>query len=276
MPMDAAVSCCLPALLQAGFFDSRVKFAGQHATTGRSMTQYELELYVEDGGAVWVQGKRHPILRGGLLCAKPGQRRSSELHFRCYYLYLTVDSGQFRDLLEGFPDMMQVTDFDRCQALFADMTDGYAHRREAGGLLLQERMLALFYQLELDALAIGRGGRVPRLTADRERVRRAMEYMDAHLEQPLTLADIAAQASLHPNYFHRVFSAVTGKTPRQHLLDGRMRRARMMLLNSELTLDQIAKACGFSSAGYFHSVFKRYTGQTPGQYRERRYDKEPV
>ena len=79
--MDAAISSRLPALLQAGLFDSRIKFAGQRATVGRVMTQYELELYLEEGGAVFVQGKRYPIRRGLLLCAKPGQRRSSELHF---------------------------------------------------------------------------------------------------------------------------------------------------------------------------------------------------
>lgn len=273
--MDAAISSRLPALLQAGLFDSRIKFAGQRATVGRVMTQYELELYLEEGGAVFVQGKRYPIRRGLLLCAKPGQRRSSELHFRCYYLYLTVGDGQFRQLLDAFPDVLQVTDFDRCLALFADMTDGLAHRREAGGLLLQERMLALFYQMQLDAMAAGRGA-PERPAADQERVRRAMEYMDAHLEKPLSLADIAAQSSLHPNYFHRVFSSLAGKTPRQYLLDGRMRRARMLLLNSELTLEEVAKACGFASASYFDSVFKGYTGQTPGQYRGRRYEKEPV
>ena len=155
--MDAAISSHLPALLQAGLFDSRIKFAGQRATVGRVMTQYELELYLEEGGAVFVQGKRYPIRRGLLLCAKPGQRRRSELHFRCYYLYLAVGDGQFRQLLDAFPDVLQVTDFDRCLMLFADMTDGLAHRREAGGLLLQERMLSLFYQIQLDAMAAGRG-----------------------------------------------------------------------------------------------------------------------
>ena len=273
--MDAAISAYLPALLQAGLFDSRIKFAGPRATMGRVMTQYELELYLEDGGAVFVEGKRYPIRQGYLLCAKPGQRRSSELHFRCYYLYLTVAEGQFRQLLDGFPDMMQVTDFDRCLALFADMTDALAHRREAGDLLLQERMLALFYQMQLDALAVGRG--VSRqLAAGRERVKRAMEYMDAHLEYPLSLADIAAQFNLHPNYFHRVFCSLAGKTPREYLLERRMRRARMLLLTSEMTQEEVAKACGFASASYFHSVFKRYTGQTPGQYRDRRYEKDPV
>ena len=67
---------------------------------------------------------------------------------------MTVGDGQFRQLLDAFPDVLQVTDFDRCLALFADMTDGLAHRREAGGLLLQERMLALFYQMQLDAIPL--------------------------------------------------------------------------------------------------------------------------
>ena len=91
---------------------------------------------------------------------------------------------------------------------------------------MQERMLALFYQMQLDAMAAGRGA-PERPAADQERVRRAMEYMDAHLEKPLSLADIAAQSSLHPNSFHRIFSSLAGKTPRQYLLDGRMRRARI-------------------------------------------------
>lgn len=71
--MDAAISSRLPALLQAGLFDSRIKFAGQRATVGRVMTQYELELYLEEGGAVFVQGKRWVI--SGAIWIRPALMR---------------------------------------------------------------------------------------------------------------------------------------------------------------------------------------------------------
>lgn len=74
--MDAAISSHLPALLQAGLFDSRIKFAGQRATVGRVMTQYELELYLEEGGAVFVQESVTPS--GGACCCVPSQASGAE------------------------------------------------------------------------------------------------------------------------------------------------------------------------------------------------------
>ena len=114
--------------------------------------------------------------------------------------------------------------------------------------------------MQLDALAVGRG--VSRqLAAGRERVKRAMEYMDAHLEYPLSLADIAAQFNLHPNYFHRVFCSLAGKTPREYLLERRMRRARMLLLTSEMTQEEVAKAADSLPP----AIFTAFSSGIPGR-----------
>ncbi|MFS2282012.1 MULTISPECIES: helix-turn-helix domain-containing protein, partial [Microbacterium] len=80
------------------------------------------------------------------------------------------------------------------------------------------------------------------LTAQRhaERVSRALHWMEERLEEPVTLAEIAAVAGLSPHHFHRVFRAVVGENPKAHLRRLRLERAVYRLKVSTDTVLHIA------------------------------------
>jgi AraC family transcriptional regulator len=99
-------------------------------------------------------------------------------------------------------------------------------------------------------------------------VRRAvLEYMEANLERGLTVAEMAAVASLAPNYFLRAFRQEMGTTPHRYLLALRVNAAERMLVNSKMDLAEIAYASGFSSQSHMTTAFRNLRGQTPGAYR---------
>lgn len=100
-------------------------------------------------------------------------------------------------------------------------------------------------------------------------LRRAVEFIEANLSQPLPLHDIAQAAGLTPLYFIRAFRRRHGETPHQYVLRRRVERAEQMIQASDLTNAEIALATGFSSQSHFCTVFRKIVGMTPTAYRDR-------
>ncbi|PWC86513.1 AraC family transcriptional regulator [Azospirillum sp. TSH100] len=97
-------------------------------------------------------------------------------------------------------------------------------------------------------------------------VRRAREYLDAHLDSPVELADLAEAAGLSRFHLLRVFRAAVGTTPHGYLTDRRVAQAKR-LLAGPLPLAEVALACGFCDQAHFNRVFKGRVGVSPGHYR---------
>lgn len=97
-------------------------------------------------------------------------------------------------------------------------------------------------------------------------VRRAREYLDAHLDSPVELADLAEAAELSRFHLLRVFQAAVGTTPHGYLTDRRVAHAKRLLAGA-LPLADVALACGFCDQAHFNRVFKGRVGVSPGQYR---------
>ncbi|MFD1627735.1 helix-turn-helix transcriptional regulator [Azospirillum griseum] len=97
-------------------------------------------------------------------------------------------------------------------------------------------------------------------------VRRARDYLDAHIDSPVELSDLAGAVGLSRFHLLRVFRAAVGTTPHGYLTDRRVRRAKRLLDGPE-TLADIALSCGFCDQAHFSRVFKAQVGVSPGQYR---------
>ncbi|HUQ80492.1 MAG TPA: AraC family transcriptional regulator [Gemmatimonadaceae bacterium] len=99
-------------------------------------------------------------------------------------------------------------------------------------------------------------------------VRRAREYLHAHSERPISLAELAGIAALHPRYLVRVFSASVGLPPHAYLKRLRIARAQRMLTGGD-PLARVAQAAGFADQSHLTREFRRYLGVTPGVYAQR-------
>lgn len=100
------------------------------------------------------------------------------------------------------------------------------------------------------------------------RLSRAREFMHAHRDQPLELAQVAQIACLSLYHFHRLFRETFHETPHQYLTRIRLQRAAHLLVHSELPVTGICLECGFNSLGSFSSLFRRYFGQSPRAYQQ--------
>jgi AraC family transcriptional regulator len=99
------------------------------------------------------------------------------------------------------------------------------------------------------------------------RLKRTVDYIDAHLAEPIQLGDMATAAGLSRMHFAAQFRAATGCRPREYLLRRRIDRAKDLLATTGLALVDIALCSGFSNQAHFSTVFARLVGQTPARWR---------
>jgi AraC family transcriptional regulator len=100
----------------------------------------------------------------------------------------------------------------------------------------------------------------------RVQVERAIEYMESHLADSISLADVADAANLSPSHFTRLFKSATGAPPHQFLIQLRVERAKRMLMQRG-PIAEVALACGFAHQEHLTRIFRRTTGFTPASFR---------
>jgi AraC family transcriptional regulator len=103
---------------------------------------------------------------------------------------------------------------------------------------------------------------------DARRLKRVLDFIEAHLASDISLDDLAAEACLSPFHFSRLFREATGLSPCRYVTDRRIQAAQKMLAVEQSSLVQVALDTGFGSQGNFTRAFRKATGLTPGQYRE--------
>ena len=107
-----------------------------------------------------------------------------------------------------------------------------------------------------------RGGLAPALR------RRLVDWLDAHLAQPVTIGEMAAFCALSETHFAHAFRASLGVAPHEWIVARRIDRAAALLRSRRPPpLDEVARATGHASASHLVRRFKAAWGMTPGQYR---------
>lgn len=97
------------------------------------------------------------------------------------------------------------------------------------------------------------------------RLRRVQEYIEAHLDEPLSLAELAAVAGYSASHFKALFKQATGLPAHRYVLERRVERARLMLLQGEQRIADIALAAGFSHASHMARCLRRLLGLSPSE-----------
>jgi AraC family carnitine catabolism transcriptional activator len=100
-----------------------------------------------------------------------------------------------------------------------------------------------------------------------EALREAIILMERNLEEPLRLSEIAHYAGLSQRQLERLFHKYTGMTPVRYYINARLDRARGLVTQTELSMAEIASACGFNHAEQFTRAYKQYFEITPSKDR---------
>jgi len=133
---------------------------------------------------------------------------------------------------------------------------------EMSSLMLATRLIQNYVDQDL----IDRIVRGP-ARLDHVRTRRVLDYIDQHLEDDLTISELAQVAHLSEFHFARVFATTMGMPPQRYVSQRRLAAAKKMISVGKLPLSEIAFRSGFSSQASFTRAFRRVTNMTPGEFR---------
>ena len=189
---------------------------------------------------------------------------SAESHGLTYFwvhFSLRDDKPEHRDMLLQAPQHAQVARPERLETLFRlYIGDAVVHRTHP----LAESLLICQILCELSQGGVsGEGSEEPDLLATQ-----AAAYIRSHLQDRISTSVVAGAIACNPKYLSRVYHQVYGETLTQSVHKIRIEYAKHSLIETTMTVAEIAHSCGFELTSYFNRIFRRSTGMTPSEFRQ--------
>jgi AraC-like DNA-binding protein len=244
---------------------------GDHHTIGINLRSTALTYR---SGRMLYEGKVTP---GAVHVTNPGQSATAVFHTPCDVLHLYVPQrllvqhyheafgrSHNGDIILGAPHITCDTPIERLGRALSSIQGSETIFSDIYVESISTAIVARLLECRFanDRISAGKVTALPSW-----RLRRAIDYMEAHLTEPLTLGSIAASVGLTRMHFAAQFRLAIGFTPYAYLRRRRVERAQKLLLESNLPVTQIALACGFSTQSHFSSAFKRMVGYSPRWWR---------
>ena len=261
--------CPLPLRLNSMHFEALFCLEGSVSLTrqdGSALTAgaRQILLLSDISGLAWA---RADVPLEGLLVAIDAYGARESLQAICKLLGdLTLDTGQVGRQMASRGGCAVEGPSDWSRAVFAQL-DRLPQSEQARWCVWKS--VELLYLLSAPKGQTEEPSPAPAL--DREALRRldqTRQYMENHLEQPLTIQSMSRHACLSATTFKESFRRLYGLPVHTWLRQRRMEQAAKLLRTCDLSLEAVAQAVGYQSVSHFASAFRRQYGLTPGQYRK--------
>ncbi|MEC7265548.1 MAG: AraC family transcriptional regulator [Bacteroidota bacterium] len=99
-----------------------------------------------------------------------------------------------------------------------------------------------------------------------------IEYIGAHLHEPISVSDLSKKACMSESHFHKTFKEELGITPIDYINSQRIKLAIKLLKDPTRKIKEIYLECGFENRSYFNRLFKRKINVSPGEYQSKFMD----
>lgn len=111
-------------------------------------------------------------------------------------------------------------------------------------------------------------GSHPTFSHEYRALQHVLNHIESHLDQKLSVGELAEVAGLSRAHFSRIFAASEGLPPAEFVLQKRLRRAAKLLTKTaDMPIKEVAALCGFEDPNYFSKVFRRLYGTSPSDFR---------
>ena len=267
----------LEACAELGDGVSAALWSNHHdAQDYQAPSHHTLSCYI--GGGTGTFRREQPGTKGGpdKLCILPAEHQSAWVingEIRLAHVYFSPEQFALGcvTLLDREPRTLQLREStfleDASQARRFHQLIALNWHEPAERLLTSSLAHEMLSHTLLSQVGAREGLRLKGGLAAHQR-RRLAEYIDQHLEDPISLGQLAGMCALSEYHFARMFRQSFGLPPHQYLLARRLTRAQALLRSGALPLGEIALMCGFSSASHFTHRFRQAMGATPGEYRQ--------
>jgi transcriptional regulator GlxA family with amidase domain len=142
---------------------------------------------------------------------------------------------------------------------------GFARRKELGFELL--RILCEIAPARADSLDF---------LHHSERLVPVFTFVDEHMDEPITVSDLADLANLSLSRFHVFFKEHMGESPMGYIKRVRLERSRQVLATTDVPIYAVAESVGFVNPFHFSRAFKEEVGMSPSHYRKQLHEVQPI
>lgn len=159
------------------------------------------------------------------------------------------------------PKVFRLTDHEELERKFGKMHDALVRDNAFGNY----RASALLYDFLIELYRILSG--TDQNSSPSAAVVRAVDYINAHYKEKVTLSDLSREAGITEQHLCRLFKKSLGCRPSEYIIKRRLKEVKRLLAHTRLPIETIALNTGFCSSGYLSMMFRRYEDTTPGEYR---------
>ncbi len=283
-------SLCATMLPREKPFLYRTEFPSDTRTQMHSHDYIEL-FYVASGEyRQKILGKEYTF-RPGELCLIDQSCQHQEILStgRTTVLFLGVSPSIFDSVMKLRIQSVHISSFAKIAALDRKSTQEFLHfhSRHASHGTIEPTLAALLYELSLwdeDSPQICRGllrrtfhilSRQYEISlSQRQKIdagwilfQEISEFIASHLDH-VSLAMLSREFHFQDDYFNRLLKSQTGMTYTEYLQAMRLKKAESLLQNTDMRIEQIARAVGYSNKGYFYKIFTEQHRLTPAQFRK--------
>jgi LacI family transcriptional regulator len=124
--------------------------------------------------------------------------------------------------------------------------------------------------IEIPPIGIATRQSTDLVAVEDERLAQAMRFISEHAHEVITVEDIARAAAISRSLLERKFRDAFGRSPWDHVMQLRLRKAEHLLFQSHLSIAEIAEVTGFGTPEYFSAAFRKLTGNSPSAARHSR------
>lgn len=248
----------------------------------RLVKDFEFDYYVGGERDILLDGNPYKATSGTVVFRRPNQMTVGKGDYNCFILSVDFEKKmktaphryiRHRQSQAQNPDAAPFLDelppvfIPHCQndlrALYEKLTEcSYPH--------VVDPQRQSEYMEELLLLLLWEAKRYRRQKQERKEdyIRELCSYINQNYMHRLSLEKLAAQVSLNKNYMIRLFKQQMNTTPVAYIREIRLFYARTILIDSSLSVNEIAISCGFRSAAYFSKEFREKYGAPPTEYRK--------
>lgn len=236
----------------------------------RTLADHELVLITGGAGTITIEHNAYPLKQGTLLYLYPGVEHSLSscndnpmsfygIHFG--YLNAKFSNNQWisEEGNAALPIKIksEVFAYQKMEGLFKKANKYWNEKSLGFEMICRGSLLEILYNLMHTSEAN---------YSSRLKIEALLAHINKNLHKKITVDDLAEMVNLSPDYLAAQFKNMTGFTIIQYINQCRIDHAKILLLNGELRIKDIASEVGFSDEFYFSKTFKKHEGISPANF----------
>ncbi|MEA4887872.1 MAG: AraC family transcriptional regulator [Clostridiaceae bacterium] len=256
------------SIINRGFSDVNPLICGwQHCEPGHSYgpaaRDYYLFHYVVSGKGSFYRGSvRTDLSAGSLFLIRPNELTfyQADRQDPWFYVWLGFDGTKCAELLEAtdFADNRSTVLAPHLNRLFTEIQTDCRFWQHSLELFLCARLYEILAMLQRPQ---------NELPVQNRYVLRAVDYIKANYAMSVSIGGIARLIGIDRRYLCRIFTMQTGLSPKNYLMDIRLKRAAYYLAEQGYSVQDAARSVGYQDVFNFSKAFKRHFGLPPSRYR---------